>query len=364
MASERIGIKDPIQILFIARTYPPLVGGMERFAEDFYTHLSNHADVKLIANRIGKKHIVFFFFKVLGFLFLNAAKFDIIHFNDAILSPLIPWIRLFSKAKITLTVHGLDVIYAKFGYQRIIIPFLRMADKIFPVSHYTKLQCLDRDIPEEKLHIIPNGLDFSIVEPCQDEVKDQLLAKIGFELHNKTILFSIGRLIRRKGHAWFIENVLDHLPEHYVYLIAGDGPEYCRIQGLINALSLHKRIVLFGYVTDKEKNCLFEMADIFIMPNIKDANDQEGFGIVLLEAGSYSLPSVASNIEGIKDAVLPGETGMLVNEKDTSGYIHAITNMSIDPKKIFQKLRKKYDWEVISQIYLQEFQTMLTSLTQ
>ena len=344
-----------MKILFIARTYPPLVGGMEKFAFDFYNTLKSKADVKLIANPIGKKRIIRFFLQVMIYLVLNARKFDIVHFNDAILSPLVPVIRLFSKAKITFTVHGLDIVYQKYGYQQLIIPFLRHADLIIPVSQHTKDQCLARRIPHEKLRIIPNGLVFSQVPNCSQEVKQSIIEKIGTEISDQTILLSLGRLIERKGHTWFINHVFTRLLENFIYLIAGDGPEYQKISHLIHQRSLTGRVKLLGYVSEEEKACLFQLADLFIMPNIHDENDQEGFGIVLLEAGSHGLPAIATNIEGITDAVIDGVTGFLVEEKDAQGFINAIHNPDIDRNIIKEQLQSQYDWENIGHRYYSLF---------
>jgi glycosyltransferase involved in cell wall biosynthesis len=340
-----------MKILFIARTYPPLVGGMEKFAEDFYKSLSQKAEVTLIANRIGKKYIIVFFFKVLFFLIANARRFDIIHFNDAILSPLIPVIHIFSNVKVTVTVHGLDIVYDKFGYQKLIIPFLRKADFIIAVSRHTRDQCLARNISQEKLMVIPNGLNFSTVEPCSQEAKQSITSKIGKPRNDQVVLLSLGRLIKRKGHTWFIENVFGNLPNNYVYLIAGDGSEFTEIKSKNQRLSLHDRVKLLGYVTAQEKACLFKMADLFIMPNIHDQNDQEGFGIVLLEAASHGLPSIATNIEGISDAIIHGVTGFLVEEKDTAGFIDAIQNPKFERGKICEKVQANYDWAIINEMY-------------
>lgn len=348
-----------MKILFVARTYPPLVGGMEKYASDFYHHLQKSAKVKLIANPTGKKNILPFFLKVMFYLVLHARDFDIIHFNDAILAPLLPIIRIFSDTKITFTVHGLDVVYRKLGYQHLVIPFLRKADMIFPVSRYTKNQCLQRKVLEKKLKIIPNGLDFTQNLSCTEENKESLLSKIPLDLSDKSILLTLGRLIPRKGHAWFIEQVLPMLPMQYVYLIAGNGPEYHRLSQLIETSGLDNRAALLGYVPEEEKNCLFQLANLFIMPNISDQHDQEGFGIVLLEAGKNSLPVIASDIEGITDAVIDGVSGRLVSEKDAQGYKNTILNLNIDQNIISDKLRQKYDWHVIRQMYLDEFQKLL-----
>ena len=344
-----------LKILFIARTYPPLVGGMERFASDFYRYLGELTDVHLIANRIGKKHVPWFFLRVCFYLIFNAKQFDLIHFNDAILTPLIPIIRLFSKARVTVTVHGLDVIYDKLGYQKLVIPFLRKADRIFPVSQYTKEQCLKRNITEDRLHVIPNGLDFSQITECVEADKQNVLSRIKGDIAQKTVLLSLGRLIERKGHFWFIQNVFPHLPENVIYLIAGDGPEFDKINALVQDYAFEDRIFMLGYVSDGEKNCLFDLADLFIMPNIIDPHDQEGFGIVLLEAGSHNLPSIATKIEGIPDAVIDGVSGFLVEEKDAQGFIDAILKPKIQRENIAAHLRAKYDWEIISKTYHKAF---------
>ena len=348
-----------IKILFVARTYPPLVGGMEKFASDFYRYMQELTQVRLIANSIGKKNIIPFFFKVMGYLMRHARDYDIIHFNDAILAPLLPIIRVFSSARVTFTVHGLDVVYQKYGYQHLVVPFLRRADKVFSVSQYTKTQCLQRKIPQKKIKIIPNGLDFAQSSPCTEENKESVLLKIPLDLSDKTILLTLGRLIPRKGHAWFLESVFPLLPLHYVYLIAGNGPEFNNISQVIRKSGLDNRIILLGYVSELEKNCLFQMADLFIMPNISDQYDQEGFGIVLLEAGKNGLPVVASNIEGIKDAVIENVSGQLVKEKDAQAFYDAILNMDIDDAQILDYLRQKYDWQVIRQMYIKEFQVLL-----
>ena len=347
-----------MNILFIARTYAPFVGGMEKFASDFYSNLQEYSQVQLLANTHGKRKIIQFFFRAALFLMLNARKFEIIHFNDAVLAPLIMIIRIFSKAKVSFTVHGLDIVYNKYFYQQLIIPFLRKADRIFPVSQYTMKQCLERQIPEHKLFVIPNGLVFSEIKGCSNAGKKTLSFKLCDTFKDQHILLSLGRLIKRKGHVWFIENVYVNLPDSYVYIIAGNGSEFDNIAEVIRKKNLDERIRLLGYVSEEEKVCLFEMADIFIMPNIYDENDQEGFGIVLLEAGSYSLPVIASNIEGIKDAIIDGVTGILIDEKNANGFIDGILHPNIDRHSIAPKLRAKYDWSEISQAYDREFEKL------
>ncbi len=347
-----------MKLLFIARTYPPLVGGMERSAGDFYNNYKKFGEIDLLANPGGKRTLIWFFFKALFFLIANSGKYDVIHFSDAILSPLVPVIKIFSNAKISFTVHGLDIVYARFGYQKIIVPFLRKADRVFAVSQYTLEQCKIRGVALEKLMVIPNCIDFETQDARQVYGTDSqgLLSEFDIDLQNKKILLTTGRLIKRKGHAWFLENVFDQLPNEYIYLIAGLGPEYDVLKSLVQKLDLTGRVYLLGHVSDVEKHYLYQISDLFIMPNIVVEGDQEGFGIVILEAGSHGLPVIAADLEGIRDAIIDGKTGRLVNEKDVKGFLGAILGSDFDISVVKDTVMARFDCVNVIQNYHAEFE--------
>ena len=100
---------------------------------------------------------------------------------------------------------------------------------------------------------------------------------------------------------------------------------------------------------------------MFIMPNISEQNDPEGFGIVILEAGIYGLPVVASCIEGIQDAVIEGVTGRLVAEKDARAFAAAILDPGIDRAGIIPAVTEQFDWNNIATLYQQEFERLAAS---
>jgi len=345
-----------MKLLFITRTYPPLVGGMEKFASDFYENYRRKGDIDLIANSGGKKMLPFFLIKVTFFLMLYSRKYEVIHIYDAVLSPLVLIIKSVSKAKVSFTVNGLDIVYSRFGYQKFMPFFLGKADKVFAISHYTMEQCVLRGLPKEKLMVIPVGLDFDAVEIFSEEKRSTIMSRFSIPVKGMKILMTVGRLVRRKGHAWFIEHVLKNLPDDYIYLIVGDGPERDSIVNVSRELNLTKRVYLLGRVSDEEKNCLYQVADLFVMPNIHVENDQEGFGIVLLEAGRYGLPVVASNIEGIRDVVIDKKTGRLIEEKDTWGFVDEILGFNPDRLSIAPSLVSFFNWEGVVERYYNEFE--------
>ena len=347
-----------MKLLFIARTYPPLVGGMERFASDFYNNYKKLGEIDLLANSGGAKTLIPFFFKVLFFLTKNATKYDVIHFSDAILSPAIPVIRIFSKARISFTVHGLDVVYSRFGYQYLIPFFLRKADKVFAVSNYTMEQCKHIGIPSNNLRVIPNCINVEDSPRCSQLEVEKFISKHNIKINAKVILLTVGRLIKRKGHAWFIENVFGKLPDHYIYMIAGLGPEQEQVEKIIRKFNLTDRVHLLGYISEEEKNCLYQISDLFIMPNISVEGDQEGFGIVALEAGSHGLPVIATDLEGIRDAIIEGKTGRLIKEKDVQAFLAATTSHGIDVSSIQESVVSNFNCATIIKRYISEFEKM------
>jgi len=347
-----------MKILFIARTYPPLIGGMERFASDFYNTLGKLTEIDLIATPRGKEYILPFYFKCFFSLMFNARKYDIIHFNDATMAALIPAIRLFCRAKVTFTVHGLDILYEKFGYQRIIPGSLKKADRVFAVSRHARQLCIEKGIPPQKVAVIPNGINLELVKHNTPGEIKAVLDKFGINPNGRKVLFSVGRLIKRKGFAWFLENVFPLLPGETIHIIAGRGAELPALKQQAKGSVLEGRVFFPGYLTDEEKNCLYQAADLFIMPNITSKNDPEGFGIVLLEAGIYGLPVVASGIEGIQDAVIDGLTGRLVAEMDAHAFANAIIDPQVYREDIIPVVTERFDWNRIAQMYRQEFEQL------
>ena len=349
-----------MKLLFITRTYPPIVGGMERFASEFYNNYQKFGEIDLLENPGGKKTFIPFLFRVFFFLVFHSKRYNIIHLYDAVLSPLIPVIKLFSNAKISVTVNGLDIVYSRLGYQRIILPFLKRANRIIAISNYTRDQCELRGVLREKSTVIPVGINFDNLQIFSMSEINETLARFKIPAMKAIKLITVGRLIKRKGHAWFIANVLNKLPENYIYIIVGSGPEQYALEELIRDLDLSNRVYLLGRVSEKEKNCLYQISDLFIMPNIGVRNDQEGFGIVLLEAGRYGLPVIATNIEGIRDAVIDRKTGYLIDEKDSQGFMNAITKPDIDRSSLTNEVVSNFDWKFIIERYNQEFEKMLT----
>ena len=151
--------------------------------------------------------------------------------------------------------------------------------------------------------------------------------------------------------AWFLANVIPHLEDSYLYVVAGERPERRTIKNIVDQYDLQGRVLLLGEISDEDRKLIYNASDIFIMPNITVPGDVEGFGIVALEAGSCGLPVVASNIQGLRDAVMDGKTGYLVAEGDVEGFLGRITDMNLDKDQIREIVNSTFDWAKISAQY-------------
>jgi len=324
---------------------------MEKYAYDLYHALKSDLQVDLLKHDRGKLSLPFFFIKCLLFLLLRGKHYTHIHFGDAVLSPL-AWIaKRSTNASISTTVHALDVIYNNRIYQFIVPRCLAGLDKIVAVSRYTLEQCVQRGVSRERCYVIPNGIN-----PREVDIPVPALATLAEKYHihvtGKKILFSIGRLIRRKGIHWFVEQVMPMLDDRYIYLIAGNGPEFATITAAVRRLGPGGRVYMLGGIPDAEKYCLYRHAELFIMPNIPIAGDAEGFGITVIEAAACGLPAVVANLEGIPDTIIDGVTGTLVQSGNAGQFAEAIEHAAFDRDRIVNLARANYDWTVLKSEYI------------
>jgi glycosyltransferase involved in cell wall biosynthesis len=309
-----------MRILFVTRKYPPVSGGMERYSKELFDALSGVADVELCANEKGNKALPFFLVRASLELALHGRRYDVIHFGDGLLAFLLPWARFFTRASLTITVHGLDLTYGNPIYQGAVVPRLRGADRIICISRNTRELCLSKGLPAERLALVPNG----IALPPEGAGPGRRPAGLPAGLEAGRLLCTVGRLIKRKGHEWFIRNVLGNLGESYSYAIAGDGPERPAIEKAIAERGMAGRVFLLGAITDDEKEWLLRNSRLFVMPNVAIPGDVEGFGLVLAEAAARGLMSVAADLDGIPDAVVAGETAVLARAGDPAAFAAAI----------------------------------------
>ena len=154
------------------------------------------------------------------------------------------------------------------------------------------------------------------------------------------ILF-VGRHIERKGICYLIE-AAKYLPrDQFEIRIVGVGDLTEELKKLASesATPNSAEIIFTGKLSPEALANEYKTANVFTLPAIVDSKgDTEGLGVVLIEAMELGLPIVASNVGGIPDVVIDGETGILVPEKDPEALANAYKRLASNPELISQLL--------------------------
>lgn len=246
--------------------------------------------------------------------------------------------------------HGMDILLAQKNKRKKWLTnlIIKNSQQIIANSQFTKKEIIKLGVEEGKIIIVypcPNITD------NQQLNNQQLIEK--YNLKDKKILLTVGRLVERKGQDQVIRSlseVIKSFPK-LIYFIVGSGSYQGELKKLAKELNLEDKIIFAGRVNDDELANYYQIADIFIMPSRQIAGDVEGFGIVYLEAALFGLPVIAGRSGGVGKAVLDGQTGILVNPEKIKEIAQVIIKLLADEdlaKKMGQtgkeRVEKEFQW--------------------
>lgn len=326
---------------------------MELYSQQLYSQLSRFHEVSKIS--LGRSQLNLLWFipwsLTAGVVVCRIRRISHLHIGDALLAPVGLLIAALTGVRLSITTYGLDVVYPKRWYQWMIRKCLPRYPTVVCISRSTRAACIARGVSPAACVVVPCGVTGAVVaSSSKSEAKSLLMRNLSVELVDTLVIGTVGRLVPRKGVAWFIEHVLPLLPADTTYLVAGQGDELERIRDL--ALAAPRPVVLLGHTSDEIKRLVYRSCDVFVMPNRKVAGDMEGFGLVALEAGANGTPVVASCLDGIRDAVLDGETGLLVDPQDPTAFAEAIVNASEwEGEEIGRIVLGVFSWERVHEAY-------------
>jgi phosphatidylinositol alpha-1,6-mannosyltransferase len=267
---------------------------------------------------------------------IRGREVDAILFSSMVTATLsVPLRQLIRRSGVVSAaiVNGLDATTSVWPYPLLVRQAFASLDLVMPISRATGAACVSRGLHPSKSKVISLGirLDRFTYKPDRDAARSNIVPT---GANPRLVLCSVGRLVPRKGVAWFVANVMPLLPNDVLCLVAGDGPDMKRITSLIEQYRLGDSVKLLGAISDLELADLYHGSDLFIMPNIPVANDMEGFGLVMVEAGLCGLPVVASEIEGISDVITEGVNGHLVASGDADQFRDAIMRYYSNPSAL------------------------------
>ena len=205
-------------------------------------------------------------------------------------------------------------------------------------------------LPEDKLVMIPNGVNTRVYENSENEDVNAFRTKFAMP-HEKIVLY-VGRLVYEKGIHLLINAVPKVLARvDAKFIIVGSGYMKEQLLSIVKSMRLEHKVLFLGFVDDETLVRLQKCADVSVVPSLF-----EPFGIVALEAMAAKSPVVVSDTGGLSEIVDHDVTGFKVYPNNPESLALGITKILLDEnykkyirENAFRKVQEKYDWQKIAQ---------------
>lgn len=331
------------RLLLISRKWPPSVGGMETYSVELDASLALHFEVtrKVLPGRVdgrppGLVAYGLFLIQTIFYCLLHANRFSHVVIGDLVLFPAALCCRIrASRQKRLVVVYGLDLVYFKrkgllpsiYGaYFALFRKFQATFDAIVAISSYTAE--LAREAGLNAVHVVNPSLPHTKLTQGAGHSATSIPDAFAHGTTRKILQF--GRVVPRKGSAWFAANVMPLLPDDVEFFVVGASYD----SSMLEILHSSPRTSYLGLQPPKTLAALIQQADIVVMPNIvpsSDSADVEGFGLVAVEAASLGGILVASQVQGLADAVIDGVTGTLIEPENPEIWATTIKRLLDEP---------------------------------
>lgn len=216
-------------------------------------------------------------------------------------------------------------------------------------------------LPDKKLIVMNPGVDIDRFMPTDEP--DRPLAWQG-----KLVILTVGRLQKRKGQDMMIR-ALPELKKQFKilhYVIVGGGQERDNLEALTRKLGVEYNVEFLGEPEDDELVHLYQQCDVFALPNRRVGNDDEGFGMVLLEAQACGKPVFAGDAGGTRETLVEGTTGVLVDCTTPETLAAGLTELLKDSRSLLEigtsgrkHVEDNFSWQALA---LQAKKRFLTSV--
>ena len=196
---------------------------------------------------------------------------------------------------------------------------------------------------QDKIVCIPIGVDTHVM-PLNDELEKSIKKRY----QNKKIVFSLGRLVYYKGMEYLIDAAKE-LPPDYIVLIGGTND------------GLSDKVVLLGSINYSDLASYYKSCDVFCLPSI---HESEAFGVVQLEAMSFSRPLVSTNIprSGVAWVNQHNETGIVVEPNDAKALAKGIVSVVQNSATFSKGAKARFDTMFTKELMVKNIINLYSSL--
>ena len=184
------------------------------------------------------------------------------------------------------------------------------------VSESTRDELVRMGVASDRISVVHNGIDTGIIDgPTAPEQKEPGL------------IIYLGRLKKYKNvdHLIRAMAIVREVVPAARLMIVGAGDRRRALEALVRSKNLGETVHFTGYVSAEEKVRLLTRAEVAAFPSSK-----EGWGITVIEANARGVPVVATRVAGLRDAVVDGETGVLVPLGDSKAMARALIGLLLD----------------------------------
>ena len=253
---------------------------------------------------------------------------------------------------LVVSLHGSDVYVAEklAPARQVARTVFRRARAVTACSSDLARRAIALGADPERIEVVPYGVDVERFKP-DSQARAELRTRVGVG-PNRLMLFSAGRLVRKKGFEYLIDAVALIPPsERPMLVLAGDGDLRAELESRAAAVSDSVRLV--GNQNQDEVGRWLAAADIVAVPSVRDdSGNVDGLPNVVLEALASGTPLVTTSAGGIGSIVESGRTGLMVAERDPAGLAAAVGQLAASPdlrSRIGQAARamvmERYGWE-------------------
>jgi glycogen synthase len=220
------------------------------------------------------------------------------------------------------------------------------AERVIACSFYMREQIADIfGVPEDRISVIPNGIDPDDLQPQQDHELGRLRGE--FARPREKLVLLIGRLVYEKGFQLALEampTVLERAPGTR-FLVAGSGTHEQELKRQAAELGLMEHGTFLGWIGDDVLHSLYRIADVCVVPSI-----YEPFGLVALEAMASGCPCIVADTGGLREVVPDDGAGLRFPASDPEALadvaVRVLRDESLGERLVSEGLEhvRGFDW--------------------
>ncbi len=363
------------KVLLLSEIFPPKTGGSGRWFWEIYSRL--HKDHVVVA--AGADH--------------EAEGFDLTHDLNVVRMPLTMWqwgisnwealrqywatvrrlrnlarnegadivhcgrclpegwmaylLKKWQKIPYVSYVHGEDVEAASTSRELswMVRRVIANADYLIANSHNTaSILSESWDVPQAHIRVVHPGVDTGLFNPTPQS--DSVRKRLGW--CGRTVVLTVGRLQKRKGHDVMIRALKDIRVAHpdVLYAVVGHGEEREYLECLAKTEGVEDHVLFHGEVDDQTMSQCYQQCDLFALPNRQVGRDIEGFGMVLLEAQASGRPVLAGKSGGTRETMRIPETGVIVPCERPEPLAEQVVELLSDPVRLNEMGAAGREWVV------------------